>query len=82
MKKSPESIKAQSNDKDFGMAHYSDGALSRLTADHVYNHSSDFPQTLTVTWFQGCDACMELISRYRVNFWGRVCIQQRVCKHA
>lgn len=54
MKKSPESIKVQPNDKDFGMAHYSDGPLSQLTANHVYNHSSDFPQTLTVTWFQGC----------------------------
>ena len=51
MKKSLESIKVQPNGKDFGMAHYSDGPLSQLTADHVYNHSSDFPQTLTVTWF-------------------------------
>lgn len=48
MKKSPESIKAQPNDRDFGMAHYSDGASSQLTADHLYNHSSDFPQTLLV----------------------------------
>ena len=65
MKKSPEGIKAQPNDKDFGMAHYSDGAISRLTADHIYNHSSDFPQALTVTWSQGCDTCVEL-----PNFFG------------
>ena len=84
MKKSSESIKARPNDKDFGMAHYSDGALSRLTADHIYNHSSDFPRALTVTWSQGCDTCMELVSRYRANFLGRVCIQQGKCvrKHA
>lgn len=69
MKKSPESIKAQPNDKDFGMAHYSDVAISRFTADHIYNHSSDFPQALTVTWSQGCDTCVELVSRYRAKFF-------------
>lgn len=72
MKRGSKSIKVQPNDKDFGMAHYSDGALSQLTADHVYNHSSDFTQMLTVTWFQRRDACMEQISRYCANFWGRV----------